>query len=479
MVYSLQHSTQVAAITMLSEIQLPEEDRPVSCGLQICSTEKLLMRQGDEDSNSRCICSGKRKGQDDVAVQDAKFSKSSPTIPEVNPVFSFMQKWTKAPLSSENLFNETLKEQKTSNPKWMVNQQDDPNKENQPLSEEEPMDNCLPVNKSFTDPESLSLSERHMASNTKNSERKTNKSSFRRSKAKINKKISALQSDIEICEQEFQARKGYRPSYADKINDEELCKLIDQQTKLKQELKELKEQEGDSRKNSLELKRTVEEERDLILENLSSMRLRSGRPYELFDMTPEELKDEKFDMESQLLEFEKKHGQPINKTDKEVMSCLYERYRQVKRCCRRSSNEMVVIPEEETINLTLASPKRRMSVDITDQKLGVKGVDEFVTISKAKTLIIESKEKKDVEETNEENWHTMSFGELSMHLKRLKQFKKNFRENIKDFETNFQSTTGRNVTEDDRQPMEKTYFNLKVIKSKIRLIKALLDKPGQ
>ena len=83
---------------------------------------------------------------------------------------------------------------------------------------------------------------------------------------------------------------------------------------------------------------------------------------------------------------------------------MYERYRQVKRCCRRSSNEMVVIPEEETINLTLASPKRRMSVDITDQK----GVDEFVTISKAKTLIIESEEKKDVEETNEENWHTMS-----------------------------------------------------------------------
>merc|ERR1712142_1026766 len=184
-------------------------------------------------------------------------------------------------------------------------------------------------------------------------------------------------------------------------------------------------------------------------------------------------------MESQLLEFEKKHGQPINKTDKEVMSCLYERYRQVKRCCRRSSNEMVVIPEEETINLTLASPKRRMSVDITDQKLGVKGVDEFVAISKAKTLIIESEEKKDVEETNEEKWHTMSFGELSMHLKRLKQFRKNFRENIKDFETDLQVTTGRKVTEDNYHPMETTYLNLKVIKSKMRLIKALLDKPGQ
>jgi len=62
-----------------------------------------------------------------------------------------------------------------------------------------------------------------------------------------------------------------------------------------------------------------------------------------------------------------------------------------------------------------------------------------------------------------------------MHLKRLKQFRKNFRENIKEFET--EATTGRKVTEDNFQPMETTYLNLKVIKSKIRLIKALLDKP--
>ena len=68
-------------------------------------------------------------------------------------------------------------------------------------------------------------------------------------------------------------------------------------------------------------------------------------------------------------------------------------------------------------------------------------------------------------------------GELSMHLKRLKQFRKNFRENIKEFETDLQATTGRKVTEDNFQPMETTYLNLKVIKSKIRLIKALLDKP--
>ena len=90
--------------------RLPEEDRQMSCGMLYCSTDKLKMVQTDEDSSSRCICSGKRKGQEEMSNQEAKCSKNSPT-PQANPVFSFMQKWTQVPLTSENLINETLKEQ--------------------------------------------------------------------------------------------------------------------------------------------------------------------------------------------------------------------------------------------------------------------------------------------------------------------------------------------------------------------------------
>ena len=90
--------------------RLPEEDRQMPCGMLHCTTDKLKMVQTDEDFNSRCICSGKRKVQEEMSNQDAKCSKSSPA-PQVNPVFSFMQKWTQAPLTSENLINETLKEQ--------------------------------------------------------------------------------------------------------------------------------------------------------------------------------------------------------------------------------------------------------------------------------------------------------------------------------------------------------------------------------
>ena len=69
---------------------------------------------------------------------------------------------------------------------------------------------------------------------------------------------------------------------------------------------------------------------------------------------------------------------------------------------------MVVIPEEASIDLTLVNPKHRMSEDFSNRKLEIQNDDEFITISQTKTLVIETEEKKNVEEINEEKWHTMS-----------------------------------------------------------------------
>jgi hypothetical protein len=193
-------------------------------------------------------------------------------------------------------------------------------------------------------------------------------------------------------------------------------------------------------------------------------------------MTPDQLKEEKLDMESQLLEFEKVHGQLINKADKEVMSCLYERFRQVKRGCRRSSNELMPIPEGESLAMVLASHTNRQTVDLGEQKLDTPEEDEFVTISKARTVLVETEERKEAEQTNEENWHTMSFGELSSLLKKLKTSKRNLKQIIDEFEESFQRRRGRKVTKDDRLPIEGVYLDYKVTKSKIKLIRALLDK---
>ena len=275
---------------------------------------------------------------------------------------------------------------------------------------EEPVEKSCTIKGRFTVCENESFSERHLESNYRLSEKRSSKSSPKRSRSKpVSKKLSVLKMKIEECEEEFQMRMGYRPSHSDKMKDEELSYLINEQTKLKQELKNIKDVGDDSqRKQSLEAKRSVEQERDLIVLNLADMRLRSGRPYELTKMTLEQIADEKLDMQSQLLEFEKVHGHPLKKGDKETMNNLYERYRLVKRQSRRSSSDLVPIPEEESIALTLASPKHRMSADLSNCYFEIQQEDEFVTISEAKKLVFKTEAIKEEETTDEENWHTMS-----------------------------------------------------------------------
>ena len=106
----------------------------------------------------------------------------------------------------------------------------------------EPMESLFAVKGRFTvnETESLSLSEKHMQWSNHWSENKTSKSSPKRSRSKqVSKKISVLKQKIEICEHRFEDRMGYRPSFADKMKDEELCTLINQQTELKKELKNI------------------------------------------------------------------------------------------------------------------------------------------------------------------------------------------------------------------------------------------------
>ena len=61
-----------------------------------------------------------------------------------------------------------------------------------------------------------------------------------------------------------------------------------------------------------------------------------------------------------LTEFEKKcGGGPLGRRDKELMADLYERYRAVRRLCRRqSTGDLISIPEHTPLDLSLASPRQ-------------------------------------------------------------------------------------------------------------------------
>ena len=203
--------------------------------------------------------------------------------------------------------------------------------------------------------ETLSLSEKHRATvpgKTKSSRSKTKQ---------LSRKLSALQSKIETESEVFQQKMGYRPSYADKMKCEEISDLVQEKEKIKLELKDLTE-EGPRKKG---VERTIEQERDRIVQQLDALRLSVGRPYSLDSMTSDQIADERRDLQSLLTEFEKKSGREEDKVlgfrrpgDKEVMAGLYERYRAVRRLCRRQSNELTPIPEHDlldTLELSQAS----------------------------------------------------------------------------------------------------------------------------
>ena len=90
----------------------------------------------------------------------------------------------------------------------------------------------------------------------------------------------------------------------------------------------------------------------------------AARPYDLEAMTSEQLMQEKTDMKSALQPFEHLFGHPRSNEEKALLKDVYDRYRSVKRHVRRSSStkskdplELVTIPEDLELPLTLASPQ--------------------------------------------------------------------------------------------------------------------------
>ena len=136
----------------------------------------------------------------------------------------------------------------------------------------------------------------------------------------------------------------------------------------------------------------VEEAMEHILTSLHSLRSSAGRPYSLEKMTVEQMAEERQDMQSLLTEFEKMYSNK-SKKEKEVMSELYERFRSVKRLCRRQSSDLVAIPEHHSLDLTLASNRNRKSSQGEEEDNRSKQAQTDLTTDLA---------------AEEEKWHQMS-----------------------------------------------------------------------
>jgi len=410
----------------------------------------------------------KRKEHEDFAENECKFSKQSR---EEDSVSFLVRKWSSTETDDQFSQSPILDKKSSESPvsqtfSWMQRTRNDSLKENEDLEEN---NNCsgeteaMVVKGRFmiSECDQMSLMEKHRAT-------VQIKPTTRKSKTKqLSKKLSVLQSKIESESEVIQLRMGYRPSHADKMKCEEISDLVQEQEKIKLELKDLNEESP--RKKSID--RVLEKERDRIVQSLAVMRLSVGRPYELDRMTAEEIVDERRDMQTLLSEFEKKYSVPLSKRDKDTMSGLYERYRCVRRMSRRQSNELVPIPEHTSIDLTLASPRPRLTssssltpeppVDAEDE-LQLQPVPSIAKISRSVCV-------------NDAKWHTMSFRELRDTLGKLKESKKVYKRQINEVESGTPKTPNNN----DEESINDIYVLYKSTKYKIKLIKALIEKQNK
>lgn len=466
------------------------------------------------NNNNNSSCSRKRKehdlnpqtaSQDDICGQDCKSSKSS----EFDIVGKYMRNWM-ADLTKEN----SPQNERRDDPPTIMEVQNKPGswtmfssheaKENDNLGDSrgEARWNTL----GSSEPEKCNLimtSTKHLEENFSMLERQ-NKSSPKKSKSRqISKKLSSIKTKIEEAEAEFEAKRGHRLSPADKMKDEALgnLKLEQVNLRLKQDVKTAKGgAEGEARSriktssvsvSRFTVSKSAERDRDKIVKNLEEMRKSKDRPTELDRMTAEQMSEEKLDLQSQLIEYEKLHGLPANQSNREVMADLYERYRLVLRQTRRTAmarwsvtslpggmGELMSIPEDKLINI--AGSERRRSLETP----GFRSTSPSWASLPLVQLFTDNRpirEHKDVPPPTpehvdyEEKYHTMTQSELVTSLKKMRVEKKIYKRQLKNIEEEFKSKNGINLCKEDKEALG-AYKLYKELKPKIKLVDALLCK---
>ena len=126
---------------------------------------------------------------------------------------------------------------------------------------------------------------------------------------------------------------------------------------------------------------------------------------------------------------------------------------------RRSSNvftkdlELETIPEGSEIQLTLASPQRRINIEMNEKKI----------------------EEDCLDQDDQPNLHGMTKMELLNVQRTAKEDKKQFRRWLKEKEAKFLEENGRIMPKDDLKDTD-YYSKYKMTKAKLKLVDALLSK---
>lgn len=310
----------------------------------------------------------------------------------------------------------------------------------------------------------------------------------------LSKQLSVVRKKIEDFEVKFEDSHGYKPSQAEKQNNKAIRKLLIQQNRIKRQIRMCRES-GDSGVNVDDYSPVTSPSRpwspctdfsilnvysdnsnssdsnrldrlrfavEKIEEKLSKERLENGRPKALEEMTHEQVIQENTALQNALTQYEVVLNHETTEDEKSVLKELLHRYRTVKKMMRRSSNvftkdlELETIPEGSEIQLTLASPQRRINIEMN-----------FVSKNEVN--------QEDLTEKSDENLHAMTKIELLNVQRNAKEDKKQFRRWLKEKEAKFLEENGKSMPKDELKDTD--YYNkYKMTKAKLKLVDALLSK---
>ncbi|KAG9484955.1 hypothetical protein GDO78_008194 [Eleutherodactylus coqui] len=316
----------------------------------------------------------------------------------------------------------------------------------------------------------------------------------------LTKQIQSLKRKMRKYEDKFELEKNYRPSHSDKTSNAEVLKWMNDLSKARKQLKELKlklsedqnvpratqsksyderlvasivVEQNEVTNSSVS---SVEETVETVWKRLKEKRQLLNLPENVKDMTKKQMNLEKMSLQKCLLYFENIHGRPVTKQERSLMKPLYDRYRIIKQLLSTASLIPTIHEEEDSDDDS--APNSSTEFVLTDEH--DLAADEHLTYysEDLEPAYFSLDEKRPVRQPalSMSNLHEASMPELLDHLRETRADKKRLRKALREFEEHFLRQTGRSAQKEDRIPMAEEYCEYKQIKAKLRLLEVLISK---
>ncbi|XP_058054170.1 uncharacterized protein LOC131205890 isoform X2 [Anopheles bellator] len=327
----------------------------------------------------------------------------------------------------------------------------------------------------------------------------------------ISRKLSGLKKKVTQFEERFERDHGCRPTHGDRSADPAIKSIVVEMHKLRREKNQIKADlvvfsakggpqaagsggtEGhDDEKRLGKMKDTIAD----IEKRLTEKRETDQRSENLDLLSNDQLTEEKASVQRALLYLESMYGRPASRDERDAARPLYDRYRLIKRLVNRANSisgpcgvansQMPTILEHEALAIigtsTPSTDISPPSATSTLQSPTDTGGSSAPTSGVGGTQSADDSEASTTTTTTSsatENIHSMTADELWQHYDTTRDEKKELRRTIKEFEQQFEETTGRKMLKSDRKSIEDTYALYKQKKAKLRLIDALFKKQMQ